>query len=221
MGSGIGAAEECIDELTEHGERVGLVKVRLYRPFDVHAFCNALPASVSKIAVLDRTKEPGAIGEPLYQDVVTAMAESRFHGFDSAKLTAIVVGGRYGLASKEFAPAMVASIFDELDKPQPKRSFTVGINDDVTHRSLTARSDFQLEQPGVSQAMFFGLGSDGTVGANKNTVKIIADNTPLFAQGYFVYDSKKSGAMSPTQRAARRFTAGTCRLLRGPRTPMV
>jgi pyruvate-ferredoxin/flavodoxin oxidoreductase len=196
MGSGVGAVEECIDELNRQGERVGLVKVRLYRPFDVLAFCHSLPDSVLKIAVLDRTKEPGAIGEPLYQDVVAALAEARFQGINSPKLNAMVVGGRYGLASKEFTPAMVAAIFDELEKPQPKRGFTVGIHDDVTYRSLLARPDFSLEQPEVSQAMFFGLGSDGTVGANKNTVKIIADNTSLFAQGYFVYDSKKSGAMT-------------------------
>ncbi len=193
---GVGAVEECIDELTKRGERVGLVKVRVYRPFDIHAFCHALPEAARRIAVLDRTKEPGAIGEPLYQDVVSALAEPRFQGNDSPKLNSTVIGGRYGLASKEFTPAMVAAIFDELSKPSPKRGFTVGINDDVTHRSLATRSDFRLEQPGVSQAMFFGLGSDGTVGANKNTVKIIADHTPLFAQGYFVYDSKKSGAMT-------------------------
>jgi pyruvate-ferredoxin/flavodoxin oxidoreductase len=196
MGSGVGAVEECIDELLRRGERIGLVKVRLYRPFDIHAFCHAIPEAARKIAVLDRTKEPGAIGEPLFQDVVTALAEARFQGGDSPKLNATVVGGRYGLASKEFTPAMVAAIFDELRKPCPKRSFTVGINDDVTYRSLATQADFQVEQPEVSQAMFFGLGSDGTVGANKNTVKILAENTPLYAQGYFVYDSKKSGAMT-------------------------
>jgi pyruvate-ferredoxin/flavodoxin oxidoreductase len=196
MGSGVGAVEECIDELLRRGERIGLVKVRLYRPFDIHAFCHAIPEAARKIAVLDRTKEPGAIGEPLFQDVVTALAEARFQGGDSPKLNATVVVGRYGLASKEFTPAMVAAIFDELRKPCPKRSFTVGINDDVTYRSLATQADFQVEQPEVSQAMFFGLGSDGTVGANKNTVKILAENTPLYAQGYFVYDSKKSGAMT-------------------------
>ncbi len=196
MGSGVGAAEECIDELTKRGERVGLVKVRLYRPFDIQAFCQALPEAARRIAVLDRTKEPGAVGEPLYQDVVSALAESRYQGHDASKLNSTVVGGRYGLASKEFTPAMVAAIFEELSKPSPQRGFTVGIRDDVTHRSLATRSDFQLEESNVTQALFFGLGSDGTVGANKNTVKIIAENTHLFAQGYFVYDSKKSGAMT-------------------------
>jgi pyruvate-ferredoxin/flavodoxin oxidoreductase len=196
MGSGVGAAEECIDKLMQQGERVGLVKVRLYRPFDVDAFCHALPESVRRIAVLDRTKEPGAIGEPLYQDVIAALDEARFQGNDAPKLNSLVVGGRYGLASKEFTPGMVAAIFEELRNTRPKRSFTVGIHDDVTHRSLAMPSNFPKAQPGVSQAMFFGLGSDGTVGANKNTVKIIAENTSLFAQGYFVYDSKKSGAMT-------------------------
>ena len=196
MGSAVGTVEETVDELMKNGEKVGMVKVRLYRPFDVSAFCDVLPETVEKIAVLDRTKEPGAIGEPLHQEVVSAIAEARFNGGVSQKLDAKIVGGRYGLASKEFTPAMAASVLDELRKPIPKRSFTVGINDDVTFRSLTPRFDFEIKSQAISQAIFYGLGSDGTVGANKNTVKIVAENTPLFAQGYFVYDSKKSGAMT-------------------------
>lgn len=196
MGSGVGAVEEVVDKLTSEGQKVGLVRVRLYRPFDVAAFCSALPASVRKIAVLDRVKEPGAVGEPLYQDVIAALYESRARGQLDAKLNAQVIGGRYGLASKEFTPAMVLAIFSELDKQTPQRGFSVGIVDDVTHRSLKVDSDWTLHSPDSTQAMFFGLGSDGTVGATKNSVKIIGDNTPLYTQGYFVYDSKKSGAMT-------------------------
>ncbi|MCU0708100.1 MAG: pyruvate:ferredoxin (flavodoxin) oxidoreductase [Pirellula sp.] len=179
MGSGVGAAEECVDALRRKGEKVGLIKIRLARPLDCDRFLEALPDTVRRISVLDRTKEPGAIGEPSH-----------------SKCQAMVVGGRYGLASKEFTPAMAAAVFQNLEEPTPKRGFTVGIVDDVTHRSLHIPEDFIIEHPGALEAMFFGLGSDGTVGANKNTVKILADNTPLFAQGYFVYDSKKSGAMT-------------------------
>lgn len=196
MGSGIGAAEEAVDYLVSRGERVGLVKVRLYRPFAVEAFGQALPPTTQQIAVLDRVKEPGAVGEPLYQDVVAALHELSSTQSLNQHSVAGIVGGRYGLASKEFTPAMVMAIFNELQSPQPKRSFTVGIVDDVTHRSLPIEADIDLQSSDALQAVFYGLGSDGTVGANKNTVKIIGDNTQLFAQGYFVYDSKKSGAMT-------------------------
>jgi pyruvate-ferredoxin/flavodoxin oxidoreductase len=197
MGSGVGAAEEAIERLTASGEKVGLVKVRLYRPFDMGAFLAAMPKTVRRIAALDRTKEPGALGEPLYLDVVAALSElaqstAGLNGHETPE----VFGGRYGLASKEFTPAMVASVFDHLKQPRPKRHFTVGIYDDVTHLSLPWDSSFATETEDVMRAVFYGLGSDGTVGANKNSVKIIGDHTPQFAQGYFVYDSKKSGAIT-------------------------
>ena len=191
MGSGVGASREAVDKLVAGGENVGLVTVRLYRPFDAQAFVAALPASVRSIAVLDRTKEPGAIGEPLYQDVVTALSEAWPQG-----ALPRVIGGRYGLSSKEFTPAMAKATLDELAAPQPKRHFTVGIVDDVTHLSLKWDDSFDTETAGVTRAVFYGLGADGTVGATKNTVKIIGENTPLHAQGYFVYDSKKSGAIT-------------------------
>lgn len=195
MGSGVGAAEEAVEALLARGEKVGLVKVRLYRPFDGEAFLNSLPATTRSIAVLDRTKEPGALGEPLYQDVVTSLVE----GWSTVRGTAPlprVIGGRYGLSSKEFTPAMVVRAFEEIESPQPKRHFTLGIVDDVTHLSLRWDPDFTTEPDDVTRAVFYGLGSDGTVGANKNTVKIIGENTPLFAQGYFVYDSKKAGSVT-------------------------
>jgi pyruvate-ferredoxin/flavodoxin oxidoreductase len=188
MGSGAEVAEETVDALTAAGEKVGLLKVRLFRPFPVETFVAAIPASVKSIAVLDRTKEPGATGEPLYCDVITAFAE-----MGVAKK---VVGGRYGLASKEFTPAMVKGVFDELTKKSPKNHFTVGIKDDVTHTSLDYDPEFSTEVPGTVRALFYGLGADGTVGANKNSIKIIGEETDNFAQGYFVYDSKKSGAMT-------------------------
>jgi pyruvate-ferredoxin/flavodoxin oxidoreductase len=188
MGSGAGAAAECVESLALRGERVGLVVVRLFRPFPAAALLAAIPDGVHAIAVLDRTKEPGALGEPLYQDVVTAFAESE-------RAMPRIVGGRYGLASKEFTPAMAKGVFDELRAAAPRNHFTVGIVDDVTHTSLPWQRDFSTEGPGV-RALFFGLGSDGTVGAAKSTVSIIANETPLFAQGYFVYDSKKSGAVT-------------------------
>ncbi|UCE31594.1 MAG: pyruvate:ferredoxin (flavodoxin) oxidoreductase, partial [Burkholderiales bacterium] len=169
----------------------GMIKVRLYRPFDVKRFVEALPATTKRIAVLDRTKEPGAIGEPLYQDVVTALAEAWPQGMPPR-----VIGGRYGLSSKEYTPAMAKAALDELTRAQPKRHFTVGIVDDVTHLSLEWDQAFEVEPEGVTRAVFYGLGADGTVGATKNTVKIIGENTPLHAQGYFVYDSKKSGAIT-------------------------
>src|SRR6266545_1914052 len=197
MGSGAEVAHETVDYLVARGERVGLVKVRLYRPFDVERFAAALPASVRAIAVLDRTKEPGAVGEPLYQDVVTALAEARNAGWiTTAAPHPRVVGGRYGLSSKEFNPAMVKTVFENLAAGTPRNHFTVGIVDDVTHTSLTVAQDFDIEPDAMVRAVFFGLGSDGTVGANKNTIKIIGETTPDHAQGYFVYDSKKSGAIT-------------------------
>ncbi len=194
MGSGAEAAEEAVDALVRQGEKIGLLKVRLYRPFDSKAFLAALPATVDSIAVLDRCKEPGATGEPLYQDIVTVLAEN------SANLpfarTPVVIGGRYGLSSKEFTPAMVKGVFDELARLAPKNHFTIGINDDVSHTSLVYDSEFSTEDPKTVRALFYGLGSDGTVGANKNSIKIIGSETPNYAQGYFVYDSKKSGSMT-------------------------
>jgi len=194
MGSGAEAAEEAVDALTKQGEKVGLLKVRLYRPFDAKALINALPASAKSIAVLDRCKEPGAAGEPLYQDVVTVLAEHAAALPLAAKTT--IIGGRYGLSSKEFTPAMVKGIFDELQKIAPKNHFTIGISDDVSHSSLDYDPAFSTEDPKTVRALFYGLGSDGTVGANKNSIKIIGDQTSNYAQGYFVYDSKKSGSMT-------------------------
>jgi pyruvate-ferredoxin/flavodoxin oxidoreductase len=193
MGSGAEVAEEAVDLLNKQGEKLGMVKVRLYRPFDASAFLAALPSTVKSIAVLDRTKEPGSLGEPLYQDIVTVLAENADLPF-AVKPT--VIGGRYGLSSKEFTPAMVKGIFDELAKPSPKNHFTIGINDDVTFTSLDYDPAFSTEDPKTVRALFYGLGSDGTVGANKNSIKIIGSETPNFAQGYFVYDSKKSGSMT-------------------------
>jgi pyruvate-ferredoxin/flavodoxin oxidoreductase len=194
MGSGAETVERTALREAATGRRVGVVKVRLYRPFDVARFAAALPASVRSIAVLDRTKEPGAVGEPLFQDVVTALVEAKAQGGLAASELPVVIGGRYGLSSKEFTPAMAKAVFDELGKERPKRRFTVGIIDDVTHLSLEVDPDYEVEPRGVVRAVFFGLGSDGTVGANKNTIKIIAEATGQHAQGYFVYDSKKAGA---------------------------
>src|SRR6202162_232717 len=188
MGSGIGAAQEAVEALLARGERVGLLNVHLFRPFDAAAFVAALPPTVRRIAVLDRTKEPGATGEPLFQDVVVALA--------SRSEPPLVIGGRYGLASKEFTPAMAAAVFEELAAAKPRREFTVGIVDDVTHLSLEVDPGFATEPADVATAMFYGLGSDGTVGATRNTVKIIGEQTDLFAQGYFVLDSKKSGSVT-------------------------
>ncbi|HET9063261.1 MAG TPA: pyruvate:ferredoxin (flavodoxin) oxidoreductase, partial [Candidatus Binatia bacterium] len=194
MGSGAETVEATVLHEVSKGARVGVLKVRLYRPFDVARFAAALPTTVRSIAVLDRTKEPGAIGEPLYQDVVTALFEARARGLLATKELPHVIGGRFGLSSKEFTPAMAKAVFDELARPQPKAHFTVGIVDDVTHTSLDYDRDYEVEPEGVVRAVFFGLGSDGTVGANKNTIKIIAETTGQHAQAYFVYDSKKSGA---------------------------
>ncbi|MFN6538877.1 MAG: pyruvate:ferredoxin (flavodoxin) oxidoreductase [Nostoc sp. EkiNYC01] len=205
MGSGCETVHETVDYLNARGEKVGVVKVRLYRPFDVQRFVAALPSSVTAIAVLDRTKEPGSAGEPLYLDVVAAIHEA---WGDEGVMEAIspssssspsspkIVGGRYGLSSKEFTPAMVKGIFDNLAQSQPKKHFTIGINDDVTYTSLDFDPNFSTESNGVVRAMFYGLGSDGTVGANKNSIKIIGEETDNYAQGYFVYDSKKSGSMT-------------------------
>ena len=190
MGSGADTVTQTIDTLQPEG--VGLVNVRLYRPFSAEHLLAALPESVRTIAVLDRTKESGASGEPLYQDVVTALAEAI--GSGARTTMPHVIGGRYGLSSKEFTPAMVMSVFAEMEKAKPKQHFTVGIHDDVTHMSLDYDAGLHIENDSATRAVFYGMGSDGTVGANKNSIKIIGENTDLWAQGYFVYDSKKSGS---------------------------
>ncbi|MGI8504085.1 MAG: pyruvate:ferredoxin (flavodoxin) oxidoreductase [Hassallia sp.] len=200
MGSGCETVHETVDYLNAGGEKVGVLKVRLYRPFDAIRFVNALPKSVKAIAVLDRTKEPGSAGEPLYLDVVAAIYEE-WHPVETFQRNVFtpvpkIIGGRYGLSSKEFTPAMVKGIFDNLAQPQPKNHFTIGINDDVSHTSLNFDFNFSTEPDNVVRAMFYGLGSDGTVGANKNSIKIIGEQTDNNAQGYFVYDSKKSGSMT-------------------------
>ncbi|GIK67067.1 MAG: pyruvate-flavodoxin oxidoreductase [Chloroflexota bacterium] len=189
MGSGAEATHETVDYLVAKGEKVGVLKVRLYRPFDMRRFVAALPKTVKFIAVLDRTKEPGSGGEPLYLDCVNALHEEWVNG-PMPK----IVGGRYGLSSKEFTPAMVKAVFDNLKQAKPKNHFTVGINDDVTFTSLDYDKEFSIEPDSVVRAVFYGLGSDGTVGANKNSIKIIGENTDFYAQGYFVLDSKKSGS---------------------------
>ncbi|MGD8488036.1 MAG: pyruvate:ferredoxin (flavodoxin) oxidoreductase [Anaerolineae bacterium] len=188
MGSGAEVAEATVDYLVDQGEKVGLLKVRLYRPFSVEHFVQALPETIEIVAALDRTKEPGSAGEPLYQDCLTALAE--------AGKAIKVVGGRYGLSSKEFTPAMVKGLFDEMAKEEPKNHFTLGIYDDVTQTSIEYDPNFNIEADDVVRAMFYGLGSDGTVGANKNSVKIIGEDTDNYAQGYFQYDSKKAGAVT-------------------------
>jgi pyruvate-ferredoxin/flavodoxin oxidoreductase len=196
MGSGAETAHETVDWLNARGEKVGVLKVRLFRPFSCRDFVSALPSTVRALAVLDRTKEPGAAGEPLYLDVVTALHEMREAGLSPLVHEPRVIGGRYGLSSKEFAPASVKAVFDELARDRPKNHFTVGIVDDVTHTSLALDPEFDIEPDEVVRAVFFGLGSDGTVGANKNSIKIIGEETTNFAQGYFVYDSKKAGAVT-------------------------
>ncbi|BAY23230.1 pyruvate flavodoxin/ferredoxin oxidoreductase domain-containing protein [Calothrix sp. NIES-2100] len=217
MGSGCETVHETVDYLNNQGEKVGVVKVRLYRPFDIARFVAVLPNTVQAIAVLDRTKEPGSAGEPLYLDVVAAIHEGwgndrGTRGLQDAEInfsasprlpfsvssspSPKIIGGRYGLSSKEFTPAMVKGIFDNLALPTPKNHFTIGINDDVSHTSLNFDPNFSTEPDSVVRAMFYGLGSDGTVGANKNSIKIIGEETDNYAQGYFVYDSKKSGSMT-------------------------
>ncbi len=194
MGSGAETAQETVDYLNAKGENVGILKVRLYRPFAARAFIAALPRSTKSLAVLDRTKEPGASGDPLYQDVITSIAESIADGNGGLKAFPKLVSGRYGLSSKEFTPAAVAAVFAELAKPSPRNHFTVGIVDDVTHSSLDVDHSFSIEPDNVVRGIFYGLGADGTVGANKNSIKIIGEDTDNYAQGYFVYDSKKSGS---------------------------
>lgn len=188
MGSGADCAEETINYLTAKGQKIGMLKIRLYRPFAIDDFVSAIPKSVKKIAVLDRTKEPGSIGEPLYLDVITALEEKGIKGIQ-------VIGGRYGLGSKEFNPSMVNAVFKMLDK-NPKNHFTVGINDDVTGTSIEVDELIDSAREGTIRCKFYGLGADGTVGANKNSIKIIGDKTDLYAQGYFSYDSKKSGGVT-------------------------
>jgi pyruvate-ferredoxin/flavodoxin oxidoreductase len=192
MGSGCEAVQETVDYLNTSGEKVGVVKVRLYRPFDAKRFVEALPETTRTIAVLDRTKEPGALGEPLYSDVVTGIHEA----WDKKSSRLTVVGGRYGLSSKEFTPAMIKAVFDNLTLAEPKNHFTIGINDDITYTSLNYDPEFSIEPDSIVRAIFYGLGSDGTVGANKNSIKIIGEETDNYAQGYFVYDSKKSGSVT-------------------------
>ena len=196
MGSGCETAHETVEFLNERGACLGLLKVRLFRPFDPRRLIEALPASVKAVAVLDRTKEPGAQGEPLYLDVVAALNEGLASGWGSLPSMPKVLCGRYGLSSKEFTPAMVKAVFDNLAAPAPKNHFTVGIEDDLTQASLKCDPDFSTESDKVVRALFYGLGSDGTVGANKNSIKIIGENTDNYAQGYFVYDSKKAGAVT-------------------------
>ncbi|MFP5380445.1 MAG: 2-oxoacid:acceptor oxidoreductase family protein, partial [Vicinamibacteria bacterium] len=194
MGSGAGAAAEAVDHLVARGEKVGLLQVRLYRPFPTAAFLAALPATVRAVAVLDRTKEPGAPADPLFLDVMTTLTEAVADGTRAAMPT--VVGGRYGLSSKEFTPAMAAAVFDELASATPRRRFTIGIVDDVSHGSLAYDPAAFAEPDEVFRAVFYGLGADGTVGANKNTIKILGEDASLHVQAYFVYDSKKSGSQT-------------------------
>ncbi len=196
MASATETVQDTVDYLTKQGEKVGILKVRLYRPFDIKLFVEALPATTRSIAVLDRTKEPGAGGEPMFLDVVNAINEGLDEGYGNLTERPKIVGGRYGLSSKEFTPAMVKAIFENLNQDRPKKGFTIGINDDVNHTSLEYDPEFSIESDKVVRAMFYGLGADGTVGANKNSIKIIGENTENYAQGYFVYDSKKSGSMT-------------------------
>ncbi len=197
MGSGAETADETAAFLNAHqGKKYGVLNVRLYRPFSVDAFVKALPATVKTLAVMDRTKESGSIGDPLYLDVVTAISEAIAAGKAPFKQSPRIIGGRYGLSSKEFTPAMVKAVFEEMEKAAPKTHFTVGINDDVTHTSLEYDNHFHIADPKTVRCVFFGLGSDGTVGANKNSIKIIGEDTDNYAQGFFYYDSKKSGSIT-------------------------
>ncbi len=196
MGSGAEAAAETIEYLVAKGEKIGAVIVRLYRPFSAAAFLGALPASVKTIAVLDRTKEPGAAGEPMFMDVATAVTEAIMEGTAPFKAMPRILGGRYGLSSREFTPAMIKGVFDEMALEKPRRHFTVGIDDDVAHSSIDYDPNFSTEDPATVRAIFYGLGADGTVGANKNSIKIIGEDAGYCAQGYFVYDSRKSGSMT-------------------------
>ncbi|MFC1668366.1 pyruvate:ferredoxin (flavodoxin) oxidoreductase [Chlamydiota bacterium] len=196
MGSGGETVLSTVRYLNKKGQKLGLVKVRLFRPFDVTSFVSRLPKQVKRIAVLDRTKEPGSLGEPLYEDVRTAIGEAMHEGVGHFKKYPVIVGGRFGLGSGEFTPGMVKAVFDNLGAKEPKNHFIVGITDDVTKTSLCFDNSFSIEQEGLYEALFYGLGSDGTVGANKNSIKIIGDKTDNYAQGYFEYDSKKAGAVT-------------------------
>ena len=196
QGSGADTVQETVEKLVKRGEKLGLIKVRLYRPFSIKHLMQAMPSTVKKIAVLDRTKEPGSLGEPLYLDVIAALEEAIAGGAAPVKSMPMIVGGRFGLGSKEFTPAMVKAVFDNLDAARPKNHFSVGIEDDVTGSSLAYNPSFSTADESVYRAMFYGLGSDGTVGANKNSIKIIGDETDNYAQGYFVYDSKKAGSVT-------------------------
>ena len=196
MGSGAEAAHEAVEYLNERGAKVGVLKVRLYRPFDVQAFMESLPATVKHLTILDRTKENGALGDPLYLDIVAALNEGLAQGLGKIKTMPKVLAGRFGLSSKEFTPSMVKAVFDNAASAKPKNHFTVGINDDVCNSSIAFDPEFSTESDKVVRALFYGLGSDGTVGANKNSIKIIGENTENYAQGYFVYDSKKAGAVT-------------------------
>lgn len=196
MGSGAEAAQEVVEHLTAQGEKVGVLKVRLYRPFSVEVCVAALPPTVKIIAALDRTKEPGSTGEPLYLDVMAAVTEAMASGEAPFRAVPRVIGGRYGLSSKEFSPAMIKGVFDEMAKAKPKNHFTTGIHDDVTHTSVDYDPTFFTEKPDTVRALFYGLGADGTVGANKNSIKIIGEETDNHAQGYFVFDSKKAGSVT-------------------------
>ncbi len=196
MGSGAQTARETVEHLNTRGEQVGMLHIRLFRPFPVEQLLDTLPATVQSIAVLDRCKEPGAVGEPLYVDVMSCLMKDQMQSAPRFSRLPRVIGGRYGLSSKEFTPAMVKAVFDELGQDTPRSPFTVGINDDVTHTSLPIDASFIIEPENTVRALFFGLGSDGTVGANKNTIKIIGSMPKFHAQGYFVYDSKKSGSQT-------------------------
>jgi pyruvate-ferredoxin/flavodoxin oxidoreductase len=196
MGSGAETAHETVDHLVDKGEKVGLVKVRLYRPFSIEHFIKALPKSVRTICALDRTKEPGAIGEPLYEDIIAALVEDKSSGSGAFEELPRVIGGRYGLSSKEFTPGMVVGVFDNMKLGVPKNHFTVGIVDDVTNMSIEYDREYTIEKPKQTRAVFFGLGADGTVSANKNSIKIIGEETDNFGQGYFVYDSRKAGSLT-------------------------
>ena len=196
MASGAQTAEETAKFMAAQGEKVAVITVRLYRPFDVEYFLKTLPKTVKAIAVLDRTKEPGADGEPLYKDVASVILGSMKDGSAPFSGQPVVVGGRFGLSSKEFTPGMVKGVFDELKKDQPMNSFSVGIEDDLTHKSISYNPEFEIEGDDIMRCVFFGLGSDGTVGANKNSTKIIGEETENYSQGYFVYDSKRAGAMT-------------------------
>jgi pyruvate-ferredoxin/flavodoxin oxidoreductase len=196
MGSGGETVHETVDHLMEKGEKVGLLKVRLYRPFSTRHFIDSLPSSVKTICALDRTKEPGSLGEPLYEDIISALYENKNEGNGKLDRFPLVIGGRYGLSSKEFTPAMTIGVFEEMKKEKPKNHFTVGIEDDISHNSIDYDPGYIIDKPKQTRAIFFGLGSDGTVSANKNSIKIIGEETDNYSQGYFVYDSRKAGSLT-------------------------